>query len=114
MDELGAVLEAEGGQLVLDEVLHRLDIVVGRLFDVLDRLGIGFARSPHRCRGVRSTCASVRAGSWGRPTACRAMRYSISTRTRYWMRPGFGEIGGERSGVAAVTAIDRADGVEGG
>ena len=44
MDELGAVLEAEGGQLVLDEVLHRLHIVVGGLFNVLDRLGIGFAK----------------------------------------------------------------------
>ena len=113
MDELGAVLEAEGGQLVLDEVLHRLHIVVGGPFNVLDRLRIGFAK------GHIDVAQSVHL----RLGQGRQLRQADAVQGNEVLdldpdpvldQTGFGEVGGQGFGVAAVTAIDRADGVEGG
>ena len=113
MDELGAVLEAEGGELVLDEVLDGLDIVVGRLLDVLDGLRVG-RPEVHIDAAETLHLRLGEGGKLGQANGVQGDEVLYLHANAVLNEPSFGEVGHERGGVAAVPAINGTDGVEGG
>ena len=113
VDEFGAVLEAEGGELVLDEVLDRFHIVVGGLFDVLDGLRVG--RSEVHINAAEALHLRLgEGGKLGQANGVQGDEVLHLHANAVLDEPGFGEVGRKRGGVAAVPAINGADGVEGG
>ena len=87
-------------QPFLEEVLDRLDVVVGGGLDRLDALRVGRSRSPRPGRaGARAAAGSNGATSVTPGSAASASSHSTSTRTRARIRPASLKIG--RSGAQA-------------
>ena len=84
MNEFCGIAE-HGARTALDEILDRLDVVIGLGFDRLDLSAVfdaeGFNELVQRARGV------VRpAGSSGRPSAASPVNHATSTRRRSRMK----------------------------
>src|SRR5690606_784150 len=115
VDELGDGVELGiGGDAFLDEVLHRLDVVVGGFLDVLDALGVRFAEA-----GGDVVEQGVGRGAEGRHLGDAGMGGETLQPADLDDHPVFDQAKltenlPKRRGLGAVAAVDGGNGGEGG
>ena len=113
VDELAEGLQAELVEFLLEPVLDRLDVVVGDLLDVLDAL-----RVLHAEAGVDRTepleVARVEAGQLRQRQPAERDEVLDLDPHAVADQGGFGEVIRQAFGLAAVAAVDRGNGLQGG
>ena len=81
MDEFFAGAQPQRFELIFEEIFHGLDVVIGLPLDAFDRLGVFQAEIPvNGPQSVKRVASTPARG--GRGNSHRAIKYSISTRTR--------------------------------